>query len=88
MSELNEARWSVISERGREASGLSFAEAMRLVGDLQSRKVYGTCVVTDEAAGRLAGASGAPDAAATTTQSPAGKAPAKTRAPRRKKKEG
>ncbi len=55
MSELQEARWSVISERGREAASLRYAEAARLMRELQGQKVYGTCVVSDEAAHRLNG---------------------------------
>jgi hypothetical protein len=54
VGELREGRWSVVSERGREAGGLSYAEAAALVRRLLGEKVYGTCVVTDEAAARLA----------------------------------
>ncbi|MFL6228225.1 MAG: hypothetical protein ACJ741_05565 [Pyrinomonadaceae bacterium] len=53
MSELQEQRWSVLSERGREAARLSYADAASLVRSLTSEKVHGLCVITDEAAGRL-----------------------------------
>lgn len=53
MSEFTEPRWSVSSERGREASSLPYAEAARLVKQLQSERVHGLCIITDEAAQRL-----------------------------------
>ena len=56
MSEFKEARWAVMSERGREAAGLPYAEAAALVRELKSSGVSGLCVITDEAAGRLPGA--------------------------------
>ena len=56
VGELNEGRWSVVSERGREAGGLAYADAAALVRRLLGEKIFGTCVVTDEAAARLAGA--------------------------------
>jgi hypothetical protein len=49
-SELRESRWAVISERGREATGLAHAEAARLVRELRAARVRGLCVVTDSAA--------------------------------------
>jgi hypothetical protein len=54
MSELREQRWSVMSERGREAARLSYADAAALARSLTVDKVHGLCVVTDEAAERLA----------------------------------
>jgi hypothetical protein len=84
VGELNEGRWSVVSERGREAAGLAYADAAALVRRLLGEKVYGTCVVTDEAAARLGGARQA-DAAAqgnNGTQPPPAK---KRRAPRKKR---
>jgi hypothetical protein len=54
MSELSEQRWSVLSERGREAARLSYADAAALVRTLTGEKVHGLCVITDEAAARLA----------------------------------
>ena len=53
MSELNETRWSVLSERGCEASRLPYAEAARLVAQLRREPVFGLCIITDEAAARL-----------------------------------
>jgi len=74
MSELNEARWSVLSERGCEAAHLSYAAAAQLVAQLRREPVFGLCIITDEAATRLNGASVAP-----------AKKSAKRRTPRRKK---
>jgi hypothetical protein len=54
MSELNEQRWSVLSERGREAERATYADAAMLVRRLTAEKIHGLCVVTDEAAERLA----------------------------------
>jgi hypothetical protein len=53
MSELNERRWAVISERGREAEGLAYAEAGKLARELRGEKLSGLCVVTDAAASYL-----------------------------------
>ncbi|HEX8649511.1 MAG TPA: hypothetical protein VF708_01625 [Pyrinomonadaceae bacterium] len=50
MSELSEERWAVISERGCEANGMAYAEAAELMHKLASEKVYGLCVVTNDAA--------------------------------------
>ena len=55
VGELNEQRWSVLSERGREGGGLTYAEAAALVRRLLGEKIHGTCVVTDGAAARLNG---------------------------------
>ncbi|HEX8457003.1 MAG TPA: hypothetical protein VF656_06885 [Pyrinomonadaceae bacterium] len=93
MSELREKRWSVVSERGREASGVDYAEAAELVRRLRAEKVHGLCVVSDEAARRYHNSNNhrqaAPTAAtptATQTDTPAASSapPAKRRAPRRK----
>ena len=53
-SELEKGRWSVISERGREAAGLAHEEARRLVHRLGGEGRHGLCIITDEAASRLA----------------------------------
>ena len=53
MNELRETRWSVLSERGCEASRLPYAEAARLVAQLKREPVFGLCIITDEAAARL-----------------------------------
>ena len=53
MSALGLEKWSVISERGREASSLTYEEARRLVLRLAGEGRHGLCIVTDEAAGRM-----------------------------------
>jgi hypothetical protein len=52
-SELEKERWSVISERGCEASGLSHEEARRLVHRLGGEGRHGLCIISDEAASRM-----------------------------------
>ena len=60
MSELNERLWAVLSERGREAVGLTYEEAAVLVGELRAGvgvngdKVRGLCIVTARAGERVA----------------------------------
>ena len=54
MSELNQRRWAVQSEYGREAAGLTYEEAAALVGQLRGKDTSGLCIITDEAASRLA----------------------------------
>ena len=80
MSELDEQRWAVVSERGCEAARVTYAEAAELMRRLKGERVHGTCVITSEAAARLAGGVAPP---------PNGHKPAaparKPRAPRRKK---
>ena len=66
MSELKEPRWAVLSERGREDSGLSYAEAAALIARLRGEKLSGLCVITDEAAAHL------PEAKAAASKSPSG----------------
>lgn len=61
MSELNEPRWSVLSERGREAARLSYHDAAALVRSLNLERVHGLCIITDEAAERLPSTTHAPD---------------------------
>ena len=86
VGELNEQRWSVISERGREAAGLAYADAAAHVRRLFGEKIYGTCVVTDEAAGRLGVGTRPANVAATSSNNGAQHAPAKKRrAPRKKR---
>jgi len=55
VSELNEPRWSVVSFERCEASHLSFADARAKLAELESKKVAGLCIVTDEAAARVSG---------------------------------
>lgn len=52
MGELNEQRWGVLSERGCEAMGLTYAEAAELMRRLKREKISGLCVITDAAAHR------------------------------------
>lgn len=52
-SDLESKRWSVISERGCEASGLTHEDARRLVHRLGSEGRHGLCIISDEAARRL-----------------------------------
>lgn len=54
MSELTQEKWSVLSERGCEASSITYEEAARRVRELTRAKIYGLCVITDEAAHRFA----------------------------------
>ena len=83
MSELREPRWSVVSERGCEASGVDYDVAAGLVRRLREEKIHGLCIVSDEAARRYNannnGASGM-----TTAELKSAPPPAKKRAPRRK----
>ena len=52
MSELQDQRWAVISERGVEASAMIYDDALKLLRKLKDEKVYGLCIVTSEAAER------------------------------------
>lgn len=51
--ELDERRWSVISFDKCEAAGLTYADAMAMLNDLDKRNVAGLCIVTNTAAARL-----------------------------------
>jgi hypothetical protein len=53
VSELGKERWSVLSDRGLEASGLVHEDARRLVHRLAGEGRHGLCIVTDEAASRI-----------------------------------
>ena len=53
MGELTQRRWAVMSERGREATRIEYAEAMRIVRDLQTRGASGLCIISEEAARHL-----------------------------------
>ena len=52
-SELEQPVWSVLSDRGREESGLTHEDARRLVHRLGGEGRHGLCIVTDEAASRM-----------------------------------
>jgi hypothetical protein len=86
MSELREQRWSVVSERGCEASSVNYEEAARLVSRLRADKVHGLCIISDEAARRYnSNNNGAAKPNAPPAEPPVAAAPpAKKRAPRRK----
>ena len=58
MSELREARWAVVSERGCEATGLEHAAAAQLLRRLAAEKLGGLCIITNDAARRLPAHSG------------------------------
>jgi len=53
MGELNDGRWALMSERGCEALGLTYAEALELGRKLKAEKVSGLCVITEAAGRRL-----------------------------------
>jgi hypothetical protein len=52
-SDLEQRRWSVISERGCEASSLTHEEARRLVHRLGAEGRHGLCIISDDAARRM-----------------------------------
>ena len=52
-SDLEQTCWSVLSDRGCEANGLTHEEARRLVHRLGGEGRHGLCIVTDEAADRM-----------------------------------
>jgi hypothetical protein len=85
MSELNERRWAVLSERGSEQAGLNYEEAAALIARLRGERVSGLCVITDDAASRL------PQAKKASAESPAkgdGRAAAPAKKPRAARKKG
>ncbi len=54
-SELDEPSWSVISFKRTEAASLTYRQAIAAMNHLDSQGLAGLCIVTDEAAARLAG---------------------------------
>jgi hypothetical protein len=52
MSELTEQRWAVLSERGCEALGLTYAQATEMMRALVRQNISGLSVITDAAARR------------------------------------
>jgi hypothetical protein len=52
MSELTEQRWAILSERGCESLGLTYAQALEMMRALQLEKVSGLSIITDDAARR------------------------------------
>jgi uroporphyrinogen-III synthase len=84
MSELREKRWSVVSERGCEASSVNYEEAAKLVARLRADKIHGLCIISDEAARRYASNNNHSKPNATEAKPAATPPTAKKRAPRRK----
>lgn len=54
-SELHDPRWSVVTFNQRVANGLTYDEALRKMAELKKENLSGLCILTDEAAGRIAG---------------------------------
>ena len=52
-SELGMELWAVISDRGCEATSLTYEDARRLVHRLRGEGRHGLCIISDEAARRL-----------------------------------
>lgn len=53
IAELEEPRWAVISFERREGAGLTYQQAAQLLSELDSRKIPGLAIVTDEAAAKI-----------------------------------
>ena len=53
-SELDMPQWSVVSFDKIEASGLTYAAAAKLMAELDAAGSYGLCILTNEAANRMA----------------------------------
>lgn len=53
VSELEEPRWSVVSFDGLSAAGLTYAQAVNLMAELDVEKIAGLCIVTDDASANL-----------------------------------
>ena len=60
MSELNEKLWAVLSERGCEASSLTYMEAAEMMRRLAREKVSGLCVISRDAGNRITLSEGTP----------------------------
>lgn len=52
--ELRLPIWSVVSFEKREAVNLTYSEAEQKLAELETQKVSGLCIVTDETAARIA----------------------------------
>jgi hypothetical protein len=52
MSELTEKLWAVLSERGCESFGLTYAQALEMMRALQREKISGLSIITDASARR------------------------------------
>jgi hypothetical protein len=53
-NELEQPRWAVISFERREGDALTYQQAVQMLKELESQKVTGLAIVTDEAAARIA----------------------------------
>ena len=53
-SELREPRWSVVSFERCVAGNLTYEEAAEKLIELETRKISGLCIITDEAAQKIA----------------------------------
>jgi hypothetical protein len=53
-NELEQPRWAVISFERREGDALTYLQAVQMLKELESQKVTGLAIVTDEAAARIA----------------------------------
>ncbi len=53
VSELDQTRWSVVSFDVREADGLTYSAAVKILAEKEAAGVYGLCIVTDRAAARV-----------------------------------
>lgn len=53
-SEYAERRWSVVTYESIAVGNLAYAEALDWVRKLDEQKISGLCIVTDEAAARIA----------------------------------
>jgi len=52
-SELDMPIWSVVSFDKCEFSGLTYADAIAKMAELETNKIPGLCIVTDEVASRI-----------------------------------
>jgi hypothetical protein len=52
-NELEQPRWAVISFERREGDALTYLQAVQMLKELESQKVTGLAIVTDEAASRI-----------------------------------
>ena len=53
-SELSERRWAVVSFETCVANNLTYPQAEQKLKELEAAKVSGLCLITDEAAARIA----------------------------------
>lgn len=51
--EIDQPMWSVVSFDKVEAHGLTYAEATKLIDELNSNRVAGLCIIADDAAARI-----------------------------------